>query len=62
VLVIKFIFSDDLLIFSKKCVDFLDELSNYCDCFYQLLPKSIVAWYFMNKWLQEFAYRLKVSW
>jgi putative ABC transport system permease protein len=23
---------------------------------------SPVAWYFMNKWLQEFAYRIKISW
>jgi len=27
-----------------------------------LLVASPVAWYFMNKWLQDFAYRISISW
>jgi putative ABC transport system permease protein len=27
-----------------------------------LLIASPVAWYFMNKWLRDFAYRIHISW
>jgi putative ABC transport system permease protein len=27
-----------------------------------LLIASPVGWYFMNKWLQDFAYRIHISW
>jgi putative ABC transport system permease protein len=27
-----------------------------------LVVASPVAWYFMNKWLQDFAYRVNISW
>jgi putative ABC transport system permease protein len=27
-----------------------------------LIIASPVAWYFMNNWLQEFAYRISISW
>jgi putative ABC transport system permease protein len=30
--------------------------------FISLLIASPVAWYFMNRWLQDFAYRLDISW
>jgi ABC-type antimicrobial peptide transport system permease subunit len=27
-----------------------------------LILASPVAWYFMNQWLQDFAYRIQISW
>ena len=30
--------------------------------FISLLIASPVAWYFMNRWLQDFAYRINISW
>ncbi len=30
--------------------------------FISLLVASPVAWYFMNKWLEDFAYRINISW